>query len=190
MTTIHVLALAFSAIGFPVFLLSKKKNVPGQHNWLEQLKLDRNPYQSLRLLAITTPPYKYTRIQSEKVFGMVMDYPVKNGTATLVSYITGETSLYVSNGSGVINGHRHTHIHDQAIRLVESSASQLPLMLATSRYPMPVAGSVRFYLLTTEGVHTAEVLMSDVEQGASSFTGLFNEANELIRDLQLTTFLN
>jgi hypothetical protein len=195
MTTIHALTLAFSVVGFPAFLLSKRKsqtqsNSNNNSNWLEQLRLDRNPYQSLRFLAITTPPYKYNGIKIDTVYGVVMDYPVKNGTATLAAYITGESSLYMSNGNGIINGERHESVRQAAMDLVELAARNIDSTIPTTRYPAASSGFVRFYVLTSEGVRTAWIRLSDFNSRSEGGDALFSEANKVIRSLQLTTVMN
>jgi hypothetical protein len=191
MTTIHALTLAFSAVGFPALLLSKRKSQPRNNNsWLEQLKLDRNPYQSLRFLAITTPPYKYNGIQVDSVYGFVMDYPVKNGTATLSAYITGESSLYMSNGNGIINGERYDASRAAATDLVKLVSGNMKSSVLTTRFPIAASGYVRFYILTTEGVRTSWMRLSDLNGHDEEGTLLFIEAGKVIRSLQLTTILN
>jgi hypothetical protein len=190
MTTIHALTLAFSAVGFPALLLSKRKSQPRNSNWLEQLKLDRNPYQSLRFLAITTPPYKYNGIQIDSVYGFVMDYPVKNGTATLAAYITGESSLYMSNGNGIINGEKHESSRNAAMDLIKLVSRNINSSVLTTRFPIAASGYVRFYILTDEGVRTSWMRLSDLNGQDEEGTLLFIEANKVIRSLQLTTVLN
>jgi hypothetical protein len=195
MTTIHALTLALGVVGFPAFLLSKRKtsSQPEHHsnnnNWLEQLRLDRNPYQSLRFLAITTPPYKYSGIQIDSVYGVVMDYPVKNGTGTLSAYITGECSLYMSNGSGIINGEKHESVRLSAMDLVELASRNMSTAMPTTRYPSATNEFVRFYILTTEGVRTTWFRVSDLNRHEEGHA-LFAEANKVIRAMQLTTVLN
>lgn len=191
MTTIHALTLAFSAVGFPVLLLSnKRKSQPKPSNWLEELRLDRNPYQSLRFLAITTPPYKYNGIQAESVYGFVMDYPVKNGTATLATYVTGECSLYMSNGNGIINGEKYESSRSAATNLVNLVSRNMKSSVLTTRFPIAASGYVRFYILTSEGVRTSWMRLSDLNGQDEEGTLLFIEANKVIRSLQLTTTLN
>lgn len=192
MTTMHAITLAFSIVGFPAFLLSRRKNSTqnsGNH-WLEQLRLDRNPYQSLRFLAITTPPYKYSGIQVDSVYGVIMDYPNKNGTATLATYSTGECSLYMSNGSGIINGERHESVRQAAFALVDLAARNLRATMPTTRYPSATSEYVRFYVLTNEGVRTLWFKLGDLNGSNESAYVLFTEANKVIRALQLSTMLN
>lgn len=189
MSTIHALAAAISVVGFPVFLLSKRKSQQSQ-NWLEQLRLERNPYQSLRFLAITTPPYKYDGVQVASVYGVVMDYPVKNGTATLAAYVSGEASLYVSNGTGIINGEKHDSVRKAAEELVALASARIDSTLPATRFPMATTGYARFYVLTSEGVRTTWICLSDLKSNGDGAYGLFAEANKVIRALQLTTVMN
>ena len=196
MTTMHAITLAFGIVGFPAFLLSKRKtttsNAHSNHSnhWLEQLRLDRNPYQSLRFLAITTPPYKYNGILVDSVYGVVMDYPNKNGTATLASFATGECSLYMSNGSGIVNGERHESVRQAALDLVDLAARNVRASMPTSRYPSATSEFVRFYILTNEGVRTFWFKLGDLNGSNEAAYVMFMEANKVIRALQLTTMLN
>ena len=193
MTTVHVLTLALGVVGFPAFLLSKRKSPAQNHDgnhWLEQLRLDRNPYQSLRFLAITTPPFKFNAAQVASVYGVVMDYPIKNGTGTLATYITGECSLYMSNGSGIINGEKHESVRMAAQELVDLASRNVGHTMPTTRYPSASNEFVRFYILTSEGVRTFWFRLSDLNGRNEAAYVLFTEANKVIRNLQLTTVLN
>lgn len=94
-----------------------------------------------------------------RVWGALMELGYATGIATLMTLAEGTTSLYFSNGGGVIGAGTHAAVRDAAERfldLVESHLAALPSVDAT---PTPRIGRVRFYARTfedTRGVEVAE----------------------------------
>jgi hypothetical protein len=91
------------------------------------------------------------------VWGAIMELGYTTGIATLMTLAEGTTSLYFSNGGGVIGAGTHAAVRDAAERfldLVESYLAALPPVDAT---PTPRIGRVRFYARTFEETRGVEV---------------------------------
>jgi len=92
-----------------------------------------------------------------RVWGAIMELGYTTGIATLMTLAEGTTSLYFSNGGGVIGAGTHVAVRDAAERfldLVESHLAALPVADST---PTPRIGRVRFYARTFEGTRGVEV---------------------------------
>jgi len=70
----------------------------------ENNKATDNPYLDLRSQALsTTPEQLQVKIPSAqtKVIGMIVDWNLGGGSATFVSFSTGDASMYTSSGGGI-----------------------------------------------------------------------------------------
>jgi len=115
-------------------------------------------YQGLRGLAfgfmrakLGLPP---TATPTEP-WGVIMDWGVTSGTATLVAISDGSASIYVSSGGGYLGGQGHEALRKAAQRMVAIAAEFQKQTTTTTVYPLPQRGEVIFYLLTDSGVFTA-----------------------------------
>lgn len=83
---------------------------------------------------------------------VVMDWSmVDYGTATLVAYDDGTTSLYTSAGGGVIGAGSHEEVRDatEAFRAeAERTLKQFTAVAAADPLPLPPPNAVSFYVIT------------------------------------------
>lgn len=89
--------------------------------------------------------------KSTEAWGVVMDWGVGNGTATVVTMSDGSASVYLSNGGGYIGGKGIEPVRAAAVKAIEVARSiDLPKE-PTKAYPLPETGGVFFYFLTDDG---------------------------------------
>src|SRR3970040_739511 len=84
------------------------KNLETTNTKIQQAK--ENPFEELRNRAFkTTPEDLELSLPDNKtvVYGVIMDWEMGGAVATTVSYQTGDASLYLSSGGGVIGGGQH-----------------------------------------------------------------------------------
>ncbi len=64
----------------------------------------------------TTPEQLGLSMPTDKtsVYGVAMDWEMGSATATTTAYQTGDASLYLSSGGGVIGGGQHQKINSAA----------------------------------------------------------------------------
>ena len=87
---------------------------------------------------------------------LLMDWIVRNGTATVLAAADGTASVYLSSGGGFIGGgQRFPQIAEAAKRAVQLANGALPLSAKTVSYDLPKTGEVYFYLRTSEAVYLA-----------------------------------
>ena len=108
-------------------------------------------------------------------------------TATTVSYQTGDASLYLSSGGGVIGGGQHQNVNSAAKQFVTLAQTFLDKTAKTETKPLPATDEVKFYLLTNKGVFVGQETMKNFENKSSSWLKLFEEGNNVITELRKTT---
>jgi hypothetical protein len=85
-------------------------------------------------------------------WGVLMDWGIQNGTATVVAASDGSASIYFSRGGGYIGGKGQEPIRAAGQKAVEiARAVRLPEQ-PTAAYPLPETHKVFFYFLTDAGV--------------------------------------
>ena len=144
----------------------------------------------LRQLALTKPPsalgMKATK-EFPSVYGVVMDWPLGDYTVTVVSFSTGDASLYTTAQFGVIGGGGHEGVRAAATRLVRHAASLEKQAKVTSDRSYPPAGRIRFFLLTFRGLKSIEDDQRSIEGGHSKYSALFGRAQEVITEMRMVT---
>lgn len=115
----------------------------------------RHVYAGLRQLALTGSRSKLglapTSSRTEP-WGVMMDWGMQKGTATVLAMSDGSASVYFSTGGGYIGGKGQEPIRIAAERAVDAAKLvQLP-QSPTTTFPIPEQHGVFFYLLTDAGV--------------------------------------
>jgi hypothetical protein len=120
-----------------------------------------------------------------KVLGMLMETGYPEAVATLVAVSDGAASLYFSSGGGIIGAGEHESPKVAAKELVRTAELFLGECKPTKEYPLPRKSYTRFYLVTTNGVLTAEVVENDLGNNKHELSPLFHKAHDLITQIRL-----
>ena len=120
-----------------------------------KIKDPRETYADLRSLMLQGTRAKFGLAGTSKPtepWGVLMDWGMQGGTATVVTMSDGSASVYFSNGGGYLGGHGQEPIRAAAQKAVGTArAVQLPAEPSMS-YPLPKRHGVFFYFLTDSGV--------------------------------------
>ncbi|MCO4291868.1 hypothetical protein NF867_03220 [Solitalea sp. MAHUQ-68] len=149
-----------------------------------------NTFEDLRNLAFTATPEKLgISLPNYKtiVFGVIMDWEMDGATVTTVSYQTGDASLYMSTGGAIIGGGQYQNVSNAAKEFVLKAQSFLEKTTQTTSTPTPPKNLVKFYLLTNKGIFVGQEEMKNFENNSSIWLTLFEQANNVITELRLTT---
>jgi hypothetical protein len=119
------------------------------------------------------------------VYGVAMDWPVGELTATVISASDGTASLYTTSSFGIIGGGYHAEVSKAALRLVSLANRCVGDASPTSDYPYPAPGKVRFYFLTYDGVRTIETGLEPIKAGSSPFRALYLAGHDVVTELRL-----
>jgi hypothetical protein len=80
--------------------------------------------RELRLMMLRTPPQDLGVAPSNdfpRVYGVLMDWPVGDQTATIFSTSTGSASLYTTSTFGIIGGEGHTSVRAACAAFVKAA---------------------------------------------------------------------
>lgn len=136
----------------------------------------------------TKPEHLGLTLPSAKtiVYGIVMDWDVRNGTASIISFMTGDASIYFSSGGGIIGGGTQEDVKIIAMGFVDEAQQMLGKTKKVEQTPLPDKDRVVFYLLTNEGIFSAQDELENLRNQTSVWLGLFLTANEVINELRAT----
>ena len=118
-----------------------------------------NPFEGLRAKALSFRlPHGTARIVDvPDLHGLVVDWSVGSGVATVVCMAEGSTSMYLSGGGGIIGAGDHGDVRQACSEaLAEASAARAYLDPATDA-PLPTGGRLRFTVILDGGLRSAEV---------------------------------
>lgn len=170
---------------------NKQKSHKMQDTKKEQ-KVDphNNPYLDLRNMAINVTP-EQLEIElpkgETKIYGVVMDWDLGEGTATLVSFSTGDASLYLSSGGGYIGSGGYENVKTAINNLIINSEKHLNKATLFETTELPEKNGLTFYFLTNNGRFKATERMENIENESSKYLDLFNEANKLISEIRIVS---
>jgi hypothetical protein len=116
--------------------------------------------------------------------GLLMETGYPEAVVTLVALADGTASLYFSNGGALIGAGQHERPAVAARSLLAFALHNLAHLELTTAYPLPKPGHTRFYVLTTDGVRTAEALEDDLGHNRHVLSPLFYAAHELITEMR------
>lgn len=153
-------------------------------------KTQENAFEGLRNMAFSaTPDQLALSLPTDKtvVYGVIMDWEMGGATATTVSYQTGDASLYLSSGGGVIGGGQHENVNIAAKQFVSLAQTFLDKTTKTETTPLPATDEVKFYLLTNKGIFVGQEIMKNFENNSSSWLKLFEEGNNVLTELRKTS---
>lgn len=149
-----------------------------------------NIFEELRQSAFTASyqkPGSTLPSDQTKVYGVIMDWEFGGGIATTIAYQSGDASLYISSGGGIIGGIGHAKVRNSAKQLVTLAQTYLDKAIKTETTPLPMANEVQFYLLTNKGVFVGQDQIKNFENDSSPWFKLFELGNVLMKELRMTT---
>jgi hypothetical protein len=122
-----------------------------------------------------------------RIYGILMDWPLGEQTATIVSMCDGTASLYTTSTFGIIGGIGHESVRAAALRFVTAAEKHHDDATAAVNYPYPKTGRVRFYLLSFDGVRVIEVDEAALKSGKGACSDLWTEGQRVLTELRLVT---
>jgi hypothetical protein len=155
-----------------------------------QAQETKNSAQAMRDLRVsflsssaTALGFKPTK-EYPRVFGVAMDWPVGDTTATIVSTLDGSASLYTTATFGIIGGAGHESVRVAAQRFVAAADSYHDKAVPTATYPYPGNGKVRFYLRTFQDVRVIETDAASVQSTSGPYSSFFRAGHAVLTELR------
>lgn len=141
----------------------------------------------LRKMALTTSAAKL-KFRPDRAFpttfGVVIDFPVGDQTATILALRDGTTSLYTTGTFGVLGGGAHPTVRKASLDLIKSASPHWRGAKPTQSTAYPTGDHVRFYLLGYHGVRMVETSMQSLRDPSNPYSPLWIAANRVLTELR------
>lgn len=118
------------------------------------------------------------------VWGLVMETGYPEAVATLVAFAEGTTSLYFSNGGGIIGGGSHENVRRAAMAWLDMTEDHVNKFSPTMDHPPPEPGRVRFYVRTFGRLLTAEASEDDLGYERHELSPVFHAGHAVISQIR------
>lgn len=177
----RVLAIAVGILVWPLraFSQSPRKTDDDAGRQFRQMVLGTRA----RELGLSSSP------EFPRVFGVVMDWPLGDVTATIVSLADGTASLYTTSTFGIIGGQAHEPVRQAGKRFIAAAERHYPDSQLTTDFPYPTENRIAFYFLCYDGVRRVEAPLAPVQAGTSAYSALFAAGQEVLTALRKTVRL-
>ncbi len=124
--------------------------------------------------------------QRAPLLALLMETGYPEGVATLVGVADGSTSLYFSNGGGVIGAGEHAHVAMATRRWLETGADVLEMLAASDENPPPPSeGLTQFVAVTPEGLRVAAAPENDLGEGRHELSPLFHAGHGVVTRIRV-----
>ncbi len=147
-------------------------------------------YLVLRERILTTRPEDLgvpAETEGREPWGVLMEMAYPDGMASLVAMGTGDASLYFSSGQGVLGDLHQRRVRQATQAFVKAARHYLSWMLPAEQCPLPGMGQARFYILTPDGVFTAEAGIMELIGRRHSLAPFFYAGQDVITGLRMAT---
>lgn len=187
-TYILIGIIAIVGIGIVISCTNKpKKENTGQVVETDS-KTEQSPYMDMRKMALdVTAKQLGLQISNDSitVYGIISDLDMGGGTATVITYLTGDASIYLSSGGGFIGAGQHKSVQKAAKEFVEKG-HLISFKGEQFKNPdLPTDGNANFYFLSNMGQTRITESISKMESGESEFSNLFVDLNNVMTEIRL-----
>ena len=151
----------------------------------ERRQVQADAYNSLRMqvLQLTPSALALEEAGPARIIAVLMETYL-GPVVTLVAVADGTTSLYFSNGGGLIGAGAHEPVRMASTAFIDAAQNYLSRMVLTETFALPQRKHVRFYFVAGGGVYTAEALERDLGSGQHALSGLFHKGHEVITTIR------
>lgn len=121
-----------------------------------------------------------------RIWVVVMETGYPEAVASLVVVADGTTSLYFSNGGGIIGAGEHGSVRTAAARFLALANSHADALVPTADHPLPAVARVRFYARTFDGLLTADANEQALGYNRHPLSALFHAGHAVIAAMNAT----
>ena len=144
-----------------------------------------NPFNVLREQALKVEARQIGLSHSSgQVWGAIIDMTVENGTATVVCFLDGTTSLYTSRGGGIIGAGGHESVRKTTIaflKLVDAHVGWLPV---ATDFTLPKEGDVKFFFRRDVSMLVGEASLQELSSEKHPLFKVFQALQDVIDEMQ------
>ena len=115
-----------------------------------------------------------------KVWGVVMETGMDTGYYTLVVLADGTTSLYFSNGGGIIGAGQHAEVKEASRQFIDLGNRMVGFAQPATSTEPPRMGSTKFFFLTFDGLRSYTAAEVELGEERDSLAPLFHAGHAVI----------
>ena len=142
-------------------------------------------YVGLRQQVLALRPDQLGLTSETPVLALLMETGYPEAVATLVGVIDGSTSLYFSNGGGIIGAGSHPEVASATGSWLQTSVDFLRHLSAVIEPPPPGEGLTQFMAVTPHGLLGAVASEDDLGGGGHPLSPLFYSGQDVITQVRL-----
>lgn len=142
-------------------------------------------YSSMRKRALELDDKQIPELKGKPVWAVLMETGREDAAISVVAVADGNTSLYYSNGGGMLGLGENATVRSASRAFVKKSASFLKFMKRTETFPLPKPGQTFFYLVTPKGVFSYEAKRDDLGRQQDKLSALYYSGHELIAQVRI-----
>jgi hypothetical protein len=142
-------------------------------------------YSQLRQRVLELTPDQLGDAAGAPPLALLMETGYPEAVATLVAVADGTTSLYFSNGGGMIGAGEHAPVREASRRFLETARSFLAQLSEVSDVSPPADGVTQFVAVTTEGLRGVVAPEEELGEGRHSLSPLFYSGQDVITQMRL-----
>lgn len=145
-------------------------------------------YADLRqqVLRLTPDQLGNVALADAPILALLMETGYPEAVATLVAVADGTTSLYFSNGGGLIGAGTHAAVAEASRRWLETGQEFLPQLSAMEDPPLPTEGLTQFVAVTPEGLRGVVAPEEELGEGRHDLSPFFYGGQDVITQIRLT----
>ena len=181
-TVAIIVTMIFVSFGLARLLHGRLRKQP------QSKAASKDIYTDLRNLALQNSRVKLglpPTPTSTQPWGVIMDWGLAEGTATVVALSDGNASIYLSSGGGFIGGISHESIRKAAQKMVAIAAECQPQAHAATTYPLPKPSQISFYLLTDKGIFAANASEEELSSHRHPLSKLSDAGQNILTQYRL-----
>ena len=188
LTYIIIGIVSIVGIGILIRCNSKPKKEVAEKIQQTEKTEEQNPYTDMRKMAFSvTAEQLGLQIPNDsiKVYGIISDLDMGGVTATIVTYLTGDASIYLSSGGGFIGAGQHESVQKVTKEFVENGHLISFKGKQFENPDLPTNGNAIFYFLSNMGQTRIKVSISKMESGESEYSKLFADLNNVMTEIRI-----
>jgi hypothetical protein len=142
--------------------------------------------EMLDMTAVDVTTRGFQEIPAPIVLSILMEFGYPGASMSLFADVNAtRVSLLFSNGGGLLGGALHEEVCRTVPSFFEASERCLAHLAPTTSCPVPGAGQVRFYCLTTSGIVTGGGPKDDLGEERHPLSRLYHAGHEVLTRLRL-----
>ncbi|MBS1553329.1 MAG: hypothetical protein JSU09_00260 [Bacteroidetes bacterium] len=117
------------------------------------------------------------------IYGVVIDWWELGEIATVVSFWSGDSSVYYGTGPFIDSGPKHDNVFAAATEVVSLAYNYLNNVSLCEKTPLAKQGDVTFYFMTNKGKFCASEGIQSIKNEKSIWGDLYHASKRLVVEL-------